>query len=133
LEEALSEVLHDIVPRGMEGRISVVGDEEAASAEVREQLFLVLREALRNAVAHSGADKVSVQVSTDSERIVGVVEDDGRGFDRKPREQSEAGGLAYMAERASLLGGSCSIESAPGRGTRVETGFPLDGAERPTR
>lgn len=34
-----------------------------------------------------------------------------------------------MAERASLLGGSCSIESVPGEGTRVETSFPLDGAE----
>jgi signal transduction histidine kinase len=59
---------------------------------------------------------------------VGVVEDDGRGFDRKAPERAEAGGLAYMAERASLLGGTCSIESAPGEGTRVETSFPLDGA-----
>jgi signal transduction histidine kinase len=56
------------------------------------------------------------------------VEDDGRGFERKPRERTEAGGLVYMAERASLMGGSCSIESAPGEGTRVQASFPLDGA-----
>jgi signal transduction histidine kinase len=33
-----------------------------------------------------------------------------------------------MAERASLLGGTCSIESALGKGTRVEASFPFDGA-----
>ena len=127
LEEALSELLSEFIPRGMTYGLSVEGDEGAVPDEVREQLYLVLREAVRNAVSHSGASKVSVAVRTDREGIVGVVEDDGRGFERKPRERTEAGGLAYMAERASLMGGSCSIESAPGEGTRVETSFPLDG------
>jgi signal transduction histidine kinase len=83
---------------------------------------------VRNAVTHSGASKLRVELRTDRERIAGVVRDDGRGFDRKPRERPEAGGLAYMAERASLLGGTCSIESALGKGTRVEASFPIDGA-----
>jgi len=126
LEEELSELLSELVPQGMTHSLSVAGDEGSVRAEVREQLFLVLREAVRNAVSHSGASKVSVAVRTDREGIVGVVEDDGRGFERKPRERSEAGGLAYMAERASLMGGTCSIESAPGEGTRVETSFALD-------
>src|SRR5215210_7642430 len=128
LEAALSELLSALVQPGMIHELSVEGDGEEAAAEVREQLFLVLREAVRNAVTHSGASKVSVEVRTDKERIVGVVEDDGRGFDRKSSERAEAGGLAYMAERASLLGGTCSIESAPGEGTRVETSFPFSGA-----
>jgi signal transduction histidine kinase len=127
LEETLSELLSELVPKGMTHSLSVEGEEGAVPAEVREQLFLVLREAVRNAVSHSRASKVSVAVRTDREGIVGVVEDDGRGFERKPRERSEAGGLAYMAERASLMGGTCSIESAPGEGTRVESSFPLDG------
>ena len=121
MEAALSELLRDIIPPEMEEKLIVVGDEDTVSDEVREQLFLVLREAVRNTVSHSGASKVRVEVRTDEERIVGVVEDDGRGFDRKSSERAEPGGLAYMAERASLLGGTCSIESAPGEGTRVET------------
>jgi signal transduction histidine kinase len=130
LEEALSELLSQLVPLGMTHELSVAGEEEdLVSAEVREQLFLVLREAVRNAVSHSGASKLSVEIWTDRERIVGVVEDDGRGFDRKAPEQAEAGGLAYMAQRASRSGGACSIESSPGEGTRVETSFPLEGAE----
>ncbi len=128
LEEALSELLSELVPSGMAYEVSVAGDEGAVPAEVREQLFLVLREAVRNAVSHSGASKLSVTVRIDRGRIVGVVEDDGQGFERKLRERPEAGGLAYMAERASLIGGSCSIESAPGEGTRVEASFPLGGA-----
>ena len=128
VEEALSEFLSESVPRGMAHGLSVEGDEGAVSEEVREQLYLVLREAVRNAVSHSRASKVSVKVRTDREGIVGVVKDDGRGFEQQPRERSEAGGLAYMAERASLMGGTCSIESVPGEGTRVETSFPLDGA-----
>ena len=129
LEARLSELFSRLVPQGMTHELSVEGDgEEEVSAEVREQLFLVLREAVRNAVTHSGASKLSVEVRTDRERILGVVEDDGLGFERKPRERPEAGGLSHMAERASLMGGTCSIESAPGEGTRVEASFPLDGA-----
>jgi signal transduction histidine kinase len=128
LEEALSGLLSEMDSRGMTHALSVAGDERSIPSEVKEQLFLVLREAVRNAASHSGASKVSVTVRAEREGIVGVVEDDGRGFERKPRERSEAGGLAYMAERASLMGGTCSIESAPGEGTRVETSFPLDGA-----
>jgi signal transduction histidine kinase len=127
LEEALSELLSELVPSGIAHALSVAGDDGAVPDEVREQLYLVLREAVRNAVSHSGASKVSVAVRTKRDGIVGLVEDDGRGFERKPRERIEAGGLAYMAERASLMGGTCSIESAPGEGTRVETSFPLDG------
>src|SRR5215204_4457110 len=128
MEAALSELLGDIIPLEMEEKLIVVGDQDTVSDEVREQLFLVLREAVRNTVSHSGASKVSVEVRTNEERIVGVVEDDGRGLGRKSSERSEAGGLAYMAELASLMGGTCSIETAPGEGTRVETSFPLDGA-----
>ena len=128
LEEELRELLSELVPQGMTHSLSVEGDEGSVPAEMREQLYLVLREAVRNAVSHSGASRVSVKVRTDREGIVGIVEDDGRGFERrKARERSEAGGLAYMAERASLMGGTCSIESAPGEGTRVETSFALDG------
>jgi signal transduction histidine kinase len=128
LEAGLSELLSGLVPPGMTHELSVEGEVEEAAAQVREQLFLVLREAVRNAVTHSGASKLRVELRTDRERIAGVVRDDGRGFDRKPRERPEAGGLAYMAERASLLGGTCSIESALGKGTRVEASFPIDGA-----
>lgn len=127
LKAALSDLLQDIVPPGMECELSVVGEEEEALVPdgVREQLFLVLREALRNTVTHSGASKVTVTVVVDQAKIAGVVEDNGRGFDKKTTDPAESGGLAYMADRASLLGGVCAIDSSPGEGTRVKVSFPL--------
>ena len=126
LKAALSDLLQDIVPPGMECELSVVGEEEALIPDgVREQLFLVLREALRNTVTHSGASKVTVTVVVDQAKIAGVVEDNGRGFDKKTTDPAESGGLAYMADRASLLGGVCAIDSSPGEGTRVKVSFPL--------
>jgi hypothetical protein len=54
LEAALSEPLSDLVPPGMTHELSVAGEDEAVAVEVRKQLFLVLREAVRKAVSHSG-------------------------------------------------------------------------------
>ena len=88
---------------------------------------MVLREAVRNAASHSRASKISVSVAVEGERVVGAVEDDGRGFE-KTAGPEELGGLAHMAERASLLGGTCSVESSPGEGTRVEVSLPAGGA-----
>ena len=127
LRPALSEMISGLVPPGTAHDLSVSGEEEAVPDEVREQLFLVLREAVRNAVSHSEAAKVSVSVVVDGETVVGAVDDDGRGFD-PGTVQGGGGGLAFMAERASMLGGTCSVECAPGKGARVEVVFPV-GAE----
>jgi signal transduction histidine kinase len=128
LKAALSELLEDNVPPGTDRELSVVGEEVLVPAEVREQAFLVLREALRNTVSHAGASKVTVTVVVDQTKIVGVVEDNGQGFDRKGLDLAQNGGLAHMANRASLMGGACSIDSLPGGGTRVKASFPLDNA-----
>ena len=131
LKAALSEMLSVLIPAGVAHEMSVAGDEGAIPDEAREQLFLILREAVRNAASHSGAAKVGVSVVVGGRRVVGAVEDDGRGFERKTAGPEESGGLAHMAERASLLGGTCSVDSAPGEGTRVEVSLPVGGAGRP--
>ena len=131
LEATLSELLSEFVPPGMTHELSVAGEEGAVAAEVREQLFLVLREAVRNAVFHSGTGRVSVAVEVEGERVVGVVEDEGRGFEPATVKGGGSGGLAHIAQRASLVGGACSVYSAPGGGTRVEASFPLNGGVHP--
>jgi signal transduction histidine kinase len=59
-----------------------------------------------------------------------VVEDDGLGFDLKTvaesKDKSRGLGLLGMRERAALLGGKATIESQPGRGTRVAVEIPLE-------
>ena len=139
LEAALSDHLRANAPAGVEVRISAEGDESLIAPEVRDELFLVLREALRNALAHSGAHSVTVELSTTQDRFEAAVEDDGRGFDAEEREEgasrevrARAGtapgtGLASMKERTALLGGIVKMRSSRGHGTRIEFSVPLPG------
>ncbi|MFD3945331.1 sensor histidine kinase [Streptomyces sp. NPDC058579] len=95
---------------------------------VGEQLFLVLREGLRNALAHAHASRVTVEVRGDQELAAGVrrlracVSDDGVGL---PPEREFGNGLASVAERIRLLGGGMEIRSAPGLGTTLAFSVPI--------
>jgi signal transduction histidine kinase len=111
--------------------LSVAGEEGAIPDEAREQLFLVLREAVRNAASHSGASKISVSVAVEGERVVGAVEDDGRGFE-KTAGPEESGGSPTWPNARRCWAGTCSVESSPGEGTRVEVSLPAGGAGRRT-
>lgn len=123
LEVALSDYLRLVVPARVEARISVEGDESLLAPEIRDELFLIVREAIRNAAAHSGARRIGVEVSVARDRVRAIIEDDGRGFD--PEWDSGGTGLASMGERASLLGGTLDLKSPPAGGTRVELSVPL--------
>ncbi|MEV6649481.1 GAF domain-containing sensor histidine kinase [Streptomyces sp. NPDC051219] len=88
-------------------------------------LLRVSQEALHNALRHSGADKIEVRLSRREHGAVLRITDDGRGFD--PRTVRRAGrhlGLVSMRDRASGVGGSLSVQSAPGEGTTIEMEVP---------
>ena len=91
-------------------------------------LFRVAQEAVVNAIEHGHASAVVVSVSMRQEKLVLLVEDNGQGFDVEPALKralaGETMGIASMQERAELLGGWLKIESARGRGTRVELSIP---------
>jgi len=111
------------VPPGIRADIRVDGDEAGVPGHVRGQLFLMLREAVRNAVSHSGCGSLSIGLDIAPERIVGSVEDDGQGFDAAAGNGGV--GLRSMRERAALLDGDLKLDCEPGRGTRVELSVPL--------
>jgi signal transduction histidine kinase len=123
LEVALSDYLRLVVPPDVEARLLSEGDESLLTPEIRDELFLIAREAIRNAVTHSGAGRITVEVSADRHQVRTTVEDDGRGLDQHGDPCGT--GLSSMAERAALLGGRLSLESLPGSGTRVEVAVPL--------
>lgn len=107
--------------------VTVHGDEELIPTEHRDELFVVLREALRNVFAHARASSATVAITVAADRVTAVVEDDGAGFDPEGG-QSRSGrrsGLDSMRERIELLGGSWTIASRPARGTRVEIAIPI--------
>jgi two-component sensor histidine kinase len=93
-------------------------EDGALHADVRHHLVLAAREACTNALRHAAATEVSLHVEATPEKILIVVTDNGRGFD--PDTVSQDGeGLSGMKRRLASAGGLCTIESAPGQGTRV--------------
>jgi signal transduction histidine kinase len=94
-------------------------------APVEEGLYRIALEALNNTLKHAAATSVTVYIRAEDERVELEVVDDGQGFD--PDTVSDRGGmgLASMRERAEKLGGSLTILSAPGRGTRVKVSVAM--------
>jgi signal transduction histidine kinase len=83
----------------------------------RRHLFHVFQEAATNAARHSRASAVDIEIRLQGSDLWIVVADDGLGFE--PEVAAQGHGLAGMRERARALRAELSIESSPGRGTRV--------------
>jgi signal transduction histidine kinase len=111
---------------GLDARLeNDLGDDLVLSPRVEVQLIRVIQEALTNVRKHGGATRVVVRLVECDDGVQIVVEDDGRGFDIGGTLLGRDGfGLHTMRERMSLVGGTLSIESAPGRGTRIIADVP---------
>ena len=97
-------------------------------------LFSAARELLFNVVKHGGVTSARVLLDPISQEALRLtVEDDGVGFDTSVLEQrgSQSFGLFSIRDRLELLGGRLEVESAPGRGARVELEVPI--GNQPTR
>ncbi|WP_141204249.1 GAF domain-containing sensor histidine kinase [Streptomyces griseorubiginosus] len=97
----------------------------ALPASQEEALLRVAQEALHNALRHSGADHVDVTLERRGSGAVLRVTDDGSGFE--PKATRRAGrhlGLVSMRDRAGGVGGTLTVESAPGKGTTIEMEVP---------
>ncbi len=93
-------------------------------------LYRIVQEALANVARHAGARRVSLILERRLDQVSPIVEDDGRGFDVEATAANAPGakrplGLLGMQERAALVGGTLTIESAPGGGTAVFARIPL--------
>ena len=87
-------------------------------------IFRVLQESLTNIAKHAEARQVEVTLASDRDHMTLAVRDDGRGFSPDAPRKPASFGLLGLRERASLLGGEVSIDSAPGRGTIIEMRLP---------
>jgi signal transduction histidine kinase len=100
--------------------------------EVETTLYRITQEALTNVARHAAARHVSVLLQRRRAAVALVIEDDGQGFDVAQAMQSSQGserlGLYGIEERAALIGGSLTVESAAGTGTTVSVEIPLEEA-----
>jgi signal transduction histidine kinase len=127
LEAALRDVLAPLERQGVETSLAVDRDLDLSDTE-EAQVFRGAQEALRNVLVHAGAGRVEVQVKRNGSVVGLVVADDGRGFSPETlSERREEGhlGLQLVGDLAAEAGGRLVIDSAPGRGTRLEMEVPV--------
>jgi signal transduction histidine kinase len=135
LEKALRTVAESDLTGSVVVDVAVNGDEGWAPLEILDESYLIVREALRNALAHACARRVDVEVNIAPHELRAVIRDDGVGFDtRAPRPAGSVGaGLASLYERVAILDGATLIVSEPRRGTVVDILIPLSGLRRDDR
>ncbi len=130
LQVALRKLASILAPETPSIRLDF-NDYESQPQHIEEELYLVCREALSNAIRHSKARIVRVRASRNLDRVNIVVSDDGIGFD--PADQAAVAGacgadhgigLQTMGERARALGGTCHVASRVGLGTAVDISVP---------
>lgn len=90
----------------------------------RRNLFLAIKEAINNAVKHSGAAELTLHIELNGSQLSIIVSDDGRGFD-STQAIRERNGLTNMKQRMAEVGGDCEVISQPGHGCRVSFEVPL--------
>lgn len=100
--------------------------------EIATAVFRIVQEALSNVMKHSKANRATIRIRRDNDQILAEVSDDGCGIEPAIVSSPPAGhlGLRGMRERAALLGGEFSLDTAPGRGTRITVAIPAEGAPR---
>ena len=92
-------------------------------ADVEAVAYFVCSEALANISKHASASRVSISVASADGRVRIAIEDDGRGG----ADPARGTGLRGLADRVEALGGTLSVESPTGAGTRLAAEIPLGG------
>ncbi len=108
------------IERAYSVRIDVVTVGERRIDDPTGALVLAAREAMINAAAHSGADRVSVYVETSPEQVTAYVRDQGHGFDPADVPVDRRGIADSIEGRMIRFGGVAALSTAPGRGTEVK-------------
>ena len=117
---------------GIECDISVPQEVFALDAERRTAIFRILQEALTNVARHAQAKIVRASLTQQGDKLVLVVQDDGKGITEKEAEDSRTSlGLLGMKERAEACGGEMQIWGDPGKGTTLAVQIPLSDSTHP--
>jgi signal transduction histidine kinase len=124
LDGALRQLQRDLAQPGIEITVSADDVPRDLPDHISLCLFRVAQEGLHNAIKHSGARNIDVHLKRGDEALMLTVTDDGAGFD----VDATAGtglGLLNMSERVGGVGGTLSVTSRRGAGTRLDVRVPV--------
>ncbi|AZM90827.1 MULTISPECIES: sensor histidine kinase [Streptomyces] len=117
---AAADVSHPVVHVHVDDDVDCV----IAAMDMGDALFLMVRECLRNTLAHADASVATVDVGIEGRNVVARIQDNGVGFEPHLRSGN---GLGSLYERAGLLDGSVRLISSPGSGTQITITVPFLG------
>jgi signal transduction histidine kinase/ligand-binding sensor domain-containing protein len=98
--------------------------ERILATNVRHNIFLVVKEALHNAVKHARANEVTLRVEIEGQVLTIWIKDNGRGLEGGAAGPS-SDGLRNMAQRMTAIGGTFQVDDVPGGGTCVVVSYSL--------
>ena len=120
LIQSIKELIRSIqTVKKMKIRLNIFGlDENSLLPEQKLNVYRIIQEQLNNILKHAQATTVEIELNKVKEQISLQVKDDGKGFD--PRIRRQGIGISNIISRAELYNGKVEIESAPGKGCRLE-------------
>jgi signal transduction histidine kinase len=130
-EQALARVRAEVAPRNdADFRMFVNGNPRRLNHDVQAEIFHIGREALINALRHSGAKSIEIEIEYSSRCFRLTARDNGCGIDRRLLKSvpDARWGLVGMRERADGIGARLRVLSRLGGGTEVEVSIPGDAA-----
>lgn len=130
LASALADYVEEFRQRtGLAVELTTPDRDVPLTPEASLQLLRIAQECLTNVRKHAAASRVWVELRSLPGRVELTVADDGRGFDPEAPRGRQHVGLVGMRERAHSLGGSLTVATRPGHGTRVTVQVPVSAPE----
>ena len=113
---------------GMTVNLRVWGKQARLNERSEIAAYRILQESMTNALRHSKAQCINVELGFEEETFLASVDDEGIGFEFSEAVQSTGHfGLMNMDERARAVGGEVTVDSRPGLGTSIRVRLPVDG------
>jgi signal transduction histidine kinase len=110
---------------GIHARVEMSDEIGRLSPDIEAAVYRVVQESLHNVAKYAQAKQVNVMVTRDEGLLRVAIEDDGVGISSTTNPQRRSYGLAGMRERISALGGTLSVSSRKGHGTKITASVPV--------
>lgn len=126
LRQGLEQFAEDVlIVSGIPCEVHVSGDVEITDFMIATNLYRITQEAVNNAVKHSKASHLSIDLYSDAKQVLLTIADNGVGLPRDYEDEKKGFGMLNMHYRAQLIGAKLSVDSREGGGTKISLDLPF--------